>query len=282
MNSMYTPLFLLFVLPVVMLFMFFGCGTDANPESSDPDWQLVWSDEFEGVEGESPDPDNWTYDIGRGQNGWGNQELQYYTDRPENAALDGEGNLVITARRESFNGADYTSARIKTQGLFDQGYGRFEARLKTPFGPGIWPAFWMLGSNFDTVGWPQSGEIDVMELRGQEPSKIAGSLHGPGYSAGNAISRSFTLSNARFDTEYHVFAIEWFEDKIDYYVDDVRYQRITREDVEDEGEWVFNQPFFMILNIAVGGNYVGPPSDQTPLPQEMVIDYVRVYTEANE
>jgi beta-glucanase (GH16 family) len=282
MNSMYTPLFLLFVLPVVMLFMFFGCGTDANPESSDPDWQLVWSDEFEGVEGESPDPDNWTYDIGRGQNGWGNQELQYYTDRPENAALDGEGNLVITARRESFNGADYTSARIKTQGLFDQGYGRFEARLKTPFGPGIWPAFWMLGSNFDTVGWPQSGEIDLMELRGQEPSKIAGSLHGPGYSAGNAISRSFTLSNARFDTEYHVFAIEWFEDRIDYYVDDVRYQRITREDVEDEGEWVFNQPFFMILNIAVGGNYVGPPSDQTPLPQEMVIDYVRVYTEANE
>lgn len=282
MNSMYTPVFFLFVLSVVMLFMLFGCGTDANPESSDPDWQLVWSDEFEGVEGESPDTDNWTYDIGRGQNGWGNQELQYYTDRPENAALDGEGNLVITARRESFNGADYTSARIKTQGLFDQGYGRFEARLKTPFGPGIWPAFWMLGSNFDTVGWPQSGEIDVMELRGQEPSKIAGSLHGPGYSAGNAISRSFTLSNARFDTEYHVFAIEWFEDRIDYYVDDVRYQRITREDVEDEGEWVFNQPFFMILNIAVGGNYVGPPSDQTPLPQEMVIDYVRVYTDVNE
>lgn len=253
-----------------------GCGTDNN--SSD-DWELVWSDEFEGEAGESPNSNYWTYDIGRGSNGWGNQELQYYTDRPENVSLDGEGNLVITALRESYENAQFTSARIKTEGLVEHAYGRFEARLKTPYGPGLWPAFWMLGSNFSEVGWPQTGEIDIMELRGQEPSEIGGALHGPGYSAGNAISQSYTLSNSRFDTEYHVFAVEWFEDRIDYYVDDVRYQSINRSDVP--GEWVFNKPFFIILNVAVGGTYVGPPSSQTPFPQTMIVDYVRVYQQAN-
>lgn len=267
-----TSVFIALLLPSLIML---GCGTGSD-ENSGVEWQLVWSDEFEGAEGELPAENNWTYDIGTGQNGWGNRELQYYTDRPENVSLDGNGNLVITAIAEQFSSSRFTSARIKTDGLFEQAYGRFEARLKTPFGRGIWPAFWMLGADFSDVGWPQTGEIDIMEFRGQEPSRIHGSLHGPGYSAGNAITSSFSLSNSRFDTEFHIFAVEWFEDRIDYYVDDIRYQTVERTDVG--GEWVFNKPFFLILNVAVGGTFVGPPSDQTPFPQQMIIDYVRVYS----
>lgn len=254
--------------------LFISCGTETDGDSS-TEWELTWSDEFNGEAGTSPNPASWTFDIGTGDNGWGNRELQYYTSRAENVSLDGEGNLVITAAQEPYNGSQYTSARIKTEGLFDQAYGRFEARIKTPFGRGIWPAFWMLGADFSSVGWPQTGEIDIMEFRGQEPSRIHGSLHGPGYSAGNAITDSFTLANSRFDTEFHLFAVEWFEDRIDYYVDDIRYQSINRSDVG--GEWVFDKPFFLILNVAVGGTFVGPPSDLTPFPQEMTVDYVRVY-----
>jgi len=206
--------------------------------------------------------------------------LQYYTDRPENIAQDGEGNLVITARSENFRGSGFTSARINTKDLFEQAYGRIEARLITPFGPGIWPAFWMLGENFDEVGWPQTGEIDIMELRGQQPNIVLGSLHGPGFSGGNAITKPFGLQQGRFDTDYHIYAVEWFPDRIDYFVDDFLYQRITKEEVEDAGgEWVFDKPFFLLMNVAVGGTFVGFPSQETPFPQQMTIDYVRVYSQ---
>ena len=255
---------------------FIGCNPDDFQKLDQRNWQLVWSDEFDGAAGESPDASKWAYDIGTGDNGWGNAELQSYTDRPENVSMDGEGNLEITALQ---SGNSFTSARIKTQGLFEQQYGRFEARLKTPYGPGMWPAFWMLGSNIETVSWPQCGEIDIMELRGQEPHIIHGSIHGPGYSGGNPITKGYALMNARFDTEYHIFAIEWDKEKIDFFVDDFLYQRILRSDVP--GEWVYDQPFFMILNVAVGGNYVGFPTAGTPFPQKMIIDYVRVYQEAN-
>lgn len=249
-----------------------SCEVDQNQNLEERDWQLTWSDEFEGSAGQAIDETKWTYDLGRGDNGWGNEELQSYTDNPDNVSLDGNGNLLITARRSGFG---FTSARIKTQGLFEQAYGRFEARMKTPYGPGMWPAFWLLGSNIDEVSWPQCGEIDVMELRGQLPNKIAGSVHGPGYSAGDAVTSDFELENNRFDAEYHVFAIEWGEDFIDFFVDDFVYQRITPEDTD--GEWVYDQPFFMILNLAVGGTYVGFPTSQTPFPQSIVVDYVRVY-----
>ncbi len=255
---------------------FWGCKPDDFQKLPQRDWQLVWSDEFDGAAGESPDASKWVPDLGTGQNGWGNQELQVYTDKSENLSTDGQGNLVITALR---SGNSFTSARIKTQGLFAQQYGRFEARLKTPYGPGVWPAFWMLGSNIETVSWPQCGEIDIMELRGQEPHIIHGTIHGPGYSGGNPITKGHALINARFDTDYHIFAIEWDAEKIDFFVDDYLYQRIERGDVP--GEWVYDQPFFMILNVAVGGNYVGFPTDQTPFPQKMIVDYVRVYQEAN-
>lgn len=242
-------------------------------------WQLAWSDEFEGAAGQAPDATKWIYDIGTGNNGWGNQELQYYTNRPENVSLDGQGNLVITARRETFAGSAFSSARLKTQGLFEQAYGRFEARIRTPYGPGIWPAFWLLGANITTVNWPQCGEIDILELRGQEPNIINGSVHGPGYSGGSAITQSFGSTSSRFDADFHLFAIEWGKDYIEYFVDNTLYQRLTPDDLP--GEWVYDHPFFIIMNLAVGGNYVGFPTSQTPFPQQMTIDYVRVYQEAN-
>ena len=255
---------------------FWGCKPDDFQKLPERNWQLTWSDEFEGAAGEQPDAAKWTYDLGTGQNGWGNAELQSYTDAPENVSMDGQGNLVLTALR---NGNNFSSARIKTQGLFEQQYGRFEARLKTPYGPGVWPAFWMLGSNIQAVNWPQCGEIDIMELRGQAPHIIQGTLHRPGYSGGNPITKGYSLANGRFDADFHVFAVEWDADKIDFFVDDYLYQRIGRGDVP--GEWVYDQPFFMILNVAVGGNYVGFPVPQTPFPQQMIVDYVRVYQEKN-
>lgn len=269
-----------FILILLATTIGISCDVSETQDIDSPDWQLVWSDEFEGDAGSSPDSANWRFDIGTGENGWGNQELQYYTDRPENIALDGEGNLVITARSENFRGSGFTSARINTKDLFEQAYGRIEARLITPFGPGIWPAFWMLGENFDEVGWPQTGEIDIMELRGQQPNIVLGSVHGPGFSGGNAITKPFGLQQGRFDTDYHIYAVEWFPDRIDYFVDDFLYQRITKEDVEDAGgEWVFDKPFFLLMNVAVGGTFVGFPSAETPFPQHMTIDYVRVYTQ---
>lgn len=262
---------------IAFAFITISCEEEAEQTLPERNWELTWSDEFDGVAGTSPDASKWSYDIGTGNGGWGNQELQYYTNRPENVSQDGNGNLVITAKKESYNGSAFTSARIKTKGLFDQQYGRFEARLKTPYGPGIWPAFWMLGANVDTVPWPQCGEIDIMELRGQEPNIINGTLHGPGYSAGNSITKAYALKNGRFDTDFHIFAVEWYADKIDFFIDDYLYQRLTRDEVEKKGQWVYNSPFFMILNVAVGGNYVGFPVDGTPFPQKMTIDYVRVY-----
>ncbi len=248
-----------------------SCDNPLDPPA--PSWQLVWQDDFDGPQGQSPDSANWAFDVGAG--GWGNQELQYYTNRQENVSLDGTGNLVITARRESFGGQPFTSARIKTQGLFEQTYGRFEARIKLPWGPGIWPAFWLLGSGVETVGWPQCGEIDIMEFRGQQTNLINGTVHGPGYSGGSSITKTFGFQNDRFDKDFHLFAAEWGENYIRFYADDVLYQEIKPADLP--GDWVFDKPFFIILNVAVGGNYVGFPTSETPFPQSMVIDYVRVY-----
>ena len=270
------------VLPGISLLLlvatfFTGCNPDESQRLEERSWNLTWSDDFDGPAGQSPDADKWAFDVGTGDNGWGNVELQYYTDRTDNVALDGNGNLVITARRETFSGAPFTSGRIKTQGLFTQTYGRFEARIKSPYGPGLWPAFWMLGDNIDEVNWPLCGEIDIMEIRGQQPNIMAGSVHGPGYSAGSSVTMNYGFEDRRFDTDFYVFAIEWGEGYIDYFVDDVLYQRITPADVD--GDWVFDGPFFILLNIAVGGNYVGFPTSETPFPQPMEIDYVRVYEE---
>jgi beta-glucanase (GH16 family) len=253
----------------------FVWGCDVEPVQTLPDrsYELVWSDEFNGASGTLVDSGNWAYDIGK--SGWGNNELQNYTNSAQNISMDGEGNLVINVLKDA--GGNYSSARIKTDGLFTQKYGRIEARIKTPTGSGIWPAFWMLGSNIDAVGWPQCGEIDIMEQRGQQSNITHSTLHGPGYSGYLGVSAPYGLKNARFDTDFYIYAVEWGENYIDFFVNDYLFKRITPSDVS--GEWVFNQPFFLIMNVAVGGNFVGPPNSSTPFPGSMHIDYVRVYKE---
>lgn len=260
-------------LSLVLMISISGCDTDET-QTVVNFTNLVWQDNFD-TDG-APDASKWTYDIGTGVNGWGNNELQYYTARPENVVVQ-NGMLEITAIKESYMGSGYTSARILTKGLFDRTYGRFEARIKLPWGQGLWPAFWLLGDDSGgTVIWPQIGEIDIMEYRGQEPTVIHGSIHGPGYSAGNAVTKEYELTNDRFDTGFHVFGIEWGPNYINYYVDDVLYNQITPEDAE--GEWVFNDnTFHIILNMAVGGTFVGLPNNNTVFPQKMYVDYVRVY-----
>lgn len=246
-----------------------------SPSSDDEKkWKLVWQDEFNGTAGTLPDTLSWNFDIGTG---WGNAQLEYDTDRPENVSLNGEGELAITARKEAYLGQSYTSARITTKGKREFKYGKIETRMKLPWGQGMWPAFWMLGANIDTKGWPDCGEIDIMEYRGQQPARIYGSLHGPGYSAGNAKTKPFDLINDRFDTGFHTFAVEWSENEICWYVDGILYQKAKPADVK--GNWVFNNNFFIILNLAVGGNYVGPVGANTVFPQVMLIDYVKVYRE---
>jgi beta-glucanase (GH16 family) len=248
-----------------------GCSSDSK-QTVITKTHLVMQEEFN-TDG-APNPSMWSYNIGTGANGWGNNELQYYTDKPENITVE-NGNLKITARKELYLGSSYTSARILTKGKFEQKYGRIEARIKLPLGKGIWPAFWMLGANSDTVLWPQSGEIDIMEYLGNKPTQVFGTVHGPGYSGGNAVTDTFTLKNNRFDNDFHIFGIEWGENYINYYVDDVLYNHITPADVT--GEWVFNQPFYIILNVAVGGTLPGSPNSETVFPQTMLVDYVRVY-----
>jgi beta-glucanase (GH16 family) len=248
-----------------------GCSTNERQTVTTMN-QLVMQDEFD-VAG-APNTAIWSYNIGTGTNGWGNNELQYYTDRPENIVVE-NGVLKITARQELYMGSGYTSARILTKGKFEKKYGRFEARIKMPWGKGLWPAFWLLGANSQTVAWPQCGEIDIMEYIGSNPTTVFGTVHGPGYSGANAITKNYTLPNNRFDNDFHIFGIEWGENYINYYVDDVLYNQITPQDVT--GEWVFNQPFYIILNMAVGGNYPGSPNSETVFPQQMLVDYVRVY-----
>ncbi len=235
-------------------------------------WNLVWQDEFNGPAGQPPDPARWTYDIGTD---WGNAQLEYDTARPENVSLDGAGNLAITAREESYEGRNFTSGRINTRGRFEQATGRFEARMRLPRGQGLWPAFWLLGSNFATAGWPACGEIDIMEYRGQEPGLLHGSLHGPGYSGGNAVTRSFAVPGAPLDSVFHIYAVEWTSSTITWMLDDSVYFTVTPSSVP--GSWVFNHPFFIILNLAVGGGFVGAPDATTTFPQQLIVDYVRVY-----
>ena len=251
----------------LLLLSLTACSTEPQPQ-----WSLVWQDEFTGPAGTLPSSASWRFDIGTD---WGNAQLEFDTDRPENASLDGNGNLAIVARAEPFQGRAYTSARITTEGKHEFRYGRIVARIKLPVGQGIWPAFWLLGANHRTIGWPQSGEIDVMEYRGQEPRIVHGSLHGPGYSAGNALTRRFELQQARFDDDFHEFRVDWDADRIDFFVDDRPYYTVRRGD--QPGLWVFDHPFYIILNLAVGGTFVGPPNAQTRFPQTMLVDWVRVY-----
>jgi beta-glucanase (GH16 family) len=238
-------------------------------------WTLMWSDEFDGAQGGAADSSNWTYDVGNG--GWGNNELEYYRRDNANAALDGNGDLVITAKAEAYGGSNYTSARLKTAGKITWTYGRIEARMKLPAGQGMWPAFWMLGDDIGRAGWPACGEVDIMENLGREPFTAHGTMHGPGYSGAAGPTAPYTLpGGGKFADGFHVFAIEWELNVIRWYVDGNLYSTKTPAAIAGN-TWVFDHPFFIILNVAVGGGWPGNPDGTTVFPQTMVVDYVRVY-----
>lgn len=264
-----------------LLLLSCNSGAMAPPPVTTGTYTLVWSDEFNTTNGSQPDASKWNYDTGG--NGWGNNELEYYTSRAQNAQIQ-NGNLVITAQQEIYTGPDgvtrnYTSARLKTQNLFSQAYGRFEARIKIPKGQGIWPAFWMLGNDISSAGWPQCGEIDIMENIGKEPGTIHGSLHGPSTVALTSdMTSSISLAAGQnFSDDFHLYAVEWEPGSVRFYVDANLYATFTSSQWPAGGKWVFDHPFFIILNVAVGGNWPGPPDATSTFPQTMLIDYVRVY-----
>jgi beta-glucanase (GH16 family) len=232
-------------------------------------WVLDWSDEFDG---ESLDHGKWVEETGG--HGFGNNEEQYYTARPDNVRV-ANGKLVIEARREEYQGKHYTSARIKTAGLKERTHGRYEARIRIPRGQGIWPAFWLLGADVTTRGWPRCGEIDIMENIGKEPGIVHGTMHGPGYSGEHGVGKPQSLDSGSFADDYHVYAVEWEPREVRWYRDGILYHTARPDTVK--GEWVFEHPFFVLLNLAVGGNWPGNADATTVLPQQMLVDYVRVY-----
>ncbi len=252
--------------------------------SSTDGWVLTWSDEFDLANGSAVDGTKWAHEVGG--SGWGNNEREYYTDGTTNSVIR-DGTLVITATRDGasqyscwYGTCEYTSARLNTKGKFTQTHGRLAARIKIPSGQGLWPAFWMLGDNIDTSEgqWPACGEIDIMENIGSEASIVHATIHGTGYSGSSGISASYTLSNgARFQGDFHVFATEWETNNIRFYVDDTLYATRTPSDLPSGGVWAFEHPFYLLLNVAVGGDWPKSPDSTTVFPQTMTVDWVRVY-----
>jgi beta-glucanase (GH16 family) len=263
------------------------------PTTSPTQWTPVWSDEFNGT---AIDRTKWTFDQGNGGNGWGNHELEYYTDRPDNAYVK-DGMLHIRAAKESLNGCQYTSAKLLTRGLFSKAYGRFEFRAKLPVGKGYWPALWMMPADQAYGGWPASGEIDVLETRGQEPRNILGTIHYGSRPPGNVHTEAdLTLPDNATVGDFHVYALEWEPGVMRWSFDDRVYSikrhwwscskpsangRGGPNDplAEDRNPWPapFDKPFYIIMNLAIGGTLPGAPDDRTVFPQEMLIDYVRVF-----
>ena len=255
------------------------------PDPGPSGWNMVWSEEFNEPAGTPPNPDYWTYEIGDGTvngiPGWGNDEFQYYTDDPANAATDGNGNMVLTVLEgdgslECYYGpCEYTSARLISWRKAEFAYGRIETRLLVPDGgSGIWPAFWSLGTDIDVVQWPQTGEIDFMEYVSRLPNEIFGTIHGPGYAGGQSFGNVYDFGQPVYN-DYHTFVTEWEPDLIKWYVDGILYHTATPADVP--GEWVFNDPVFLLLNIAMGGNFGGAIDPNIEFPQSMKVDYIRVY-----
>ena len=248
-----------------------GSGGD---DTARPGWVLAWSDEFNGMPGDGLDKSKWAYSVGPND---ANMEQEYYTDRVENSDYDGQGNFMITARLEDYMGYRYTSAKFTSSGKYEPKYGRLETRIKLPKGKGLWPAFWNLGTNIGDVGWPACGEMDIMETVGDQLTVNHGSLHGPGYSGSSPLTATYTLPKGQtFDQDFHVFAAEWEENVVRFYVDDTLYETKTPDDVPNGKTWVYDHDVFMIVNVAVGGTLPGDPDDSI-FPKSMLIDYVRVY-----
>lgn len=267
-----------------LLVLCFCCKPVALADGESGGWKLTWSDEFDGADETGPDAAKWGFDLGG--RGFGNDEFETYTSRLKNVQQRG-GNLVITALKERYIGDDgierwYTSGRLKSKGKFSQKYGRFEARMKLPLGRGIWPAFWLLGDDVSTVGWPQCGEIDVMENIG-EAGRVYSTLHGPGYSGGHAVSAKFDPGGGqRVDDAFHTYAVEWEPQRIRFFFDDTLIVERTPKDLPAGAKWVYDHPFFVILNVAVGGYWPKYPDATTKFPQTMLVDYVRVYSRASQ
>jgi beta-glucanase (GH16 family) len=243
---------------------------------------LAFDQEFNGQAGARLNGRLWNYDRG-GEPQWGNHEWEYYTDRSANISMDGRGHLAIVARRERLPGmahcgygpCDITSARITTKGKFAQRFGRFQARIKLPAGAGLWPAFWMLGNDIDRVGWPSSGEVDVMEVIGRQPNTVYGTIHAPGY-ADAGIGGDTTVRPRALDRRFHVYEIDWSPSTIRWKLDRHVYFVARRSQLKPGQAWPFDHPFYILLNLAVGGDWPGPPNRQTHFPARMLVDWIRV------
>ena len=256
----------------------------SNPVSAEPampasEWKVVWSDEFKQPDGSAPDPSKWSYETGG--SGWGNNELEYYTSRTNNVRIE-DGKLVIEARKESYSGKDYTSGRLLTKGKWSGTHGRIEARIKIPRGQGVWPAFWMLGTNIDLAGWPACGEIDIMENIGKEPGTVHGTVHGPqtggDYNGGIGVTGKCVLPDGKALADgFHVYAVEWATNRITWFLDGRPYFEATPAKLPKNSKWVFEQPQYLLLNLAIGGGWPGYPDATSTYPQRMVVEYVRVY-----
>jgi beta-glucanase (GH16 family) len=258
-------------------------GLTVTSRNDQADAAVVWNEEFNGAAGTGVDSSKWNFDTGG--SGWGNNELQYYNSGTANVAMDGQGHLIITARKGSggrtcWNGTcQFTSGRILTRGKFTQQYGHIEARIQVPNGSGLWPAFWMLGATGGT--WPNNGEIDIMEIVGRDPNRLFGTLHGPGYSGGNGYGGTRTATTP-FWQNYHIFSIDWSPNLIIWRVDGSEYFRATPTSLKNakgqDKTWVYNKGFFIILNLAVGGNFGQGNPGALPAVNQLKIDYVHVST----
>lgn len=253
-------------------------------------WIQVWGDEFNGAPGAGVATTKWRHDIGdgcpQGICGWGNQEKEYYTDARENVALDGEGHLMIVGRVAPrglscyYGPCRYTSGKITTRGKFHAAPGLVEARIKLPTGQGLWPAFWMLGADHPNTPWPACGEIDIMENHGSRPGMTSSAIHGPGYSGQTPFKHPRPLAGRNYSDGFHTFSVVWDSLGVRFFVDDTMHYSVRRADVEPFGPWVFNQPFFVILNLAIGGTFDGDPESDAIFPATMLVDYVRAYKRA--
>lgn len=260
---------------------------EKEPPPPQPTWSQTWSDEFDGPLGARIDGTKWRYDLGDGCSagicGWGNNEKEYYTDAPENIALNGQGQLMIVARRAPngltcyYGPCRYTSAKVTTRGTMLAAPGRVEARIKLSAGQGLWAAFWMLGQNHPAVPWPASGEIDIMENKGSDPTTTISAIHGPGYSGATPFARAHTLTGGSAATDFHTFAVEWDASQVRFYVDGLNHYSTTATALQQFGPSILNQSFYLILNLAVGGGFDGDPGSDEIFPATMLVDYVRVY-----
>ena len=281
---------------ILALAVTLACSSGAPPPTVSPmtptppvtTWTLVWSDEFDGASGARVDASKWSHDLGdgcaNGICGWGNNEKELYTDAPENIALDGQGHLQIIARQAPagltcyYGACRYTSAKITTRGKMTAAPGRVEARIKLPAGQGLWPAFWMLGSGFPAVPWPACGELDIMENKGSTPSATSSAIHGPGYSGNTPFARVSQLPGGGVTSDYHTYAVEWDAETVQFSVDSIVHYTVSRAELQQYGNPVLGNSYFVILNLAVGGQVDGNPQSDAIFPATMLVDYVKVYT----